>query len=247
MIYITGDCHGDYRRFNKEIFSEQREMTKDDYVIICGDFGYWDQSNEQQYWLKWLDNKSYTTLWIDGNHENYDLLSECEISEWKGGKVNFICPSVIHLMRGQVFELEGKRFFTFGGAQSHDIQGGILEKTDPDFAKKRRILDQQWMPYRINHFSWWKEEMPCPEEYQEGIQNLEKVNWNVDYIITHCCASSTQATISAGDFEPDELTTYLEMVHSKCDYRKWFFGHYHGNKAVNDKEILLYEQIIRIA
>lgn len=39
-IYITGDCHGDCRRFSTEIFLEQYMMGKKDYVIICGDFGY---------------------------------------------------------------------------------------------------------------------------------------------------------------------------------------------------------------
>ena len=39
MIYVTGDCHADFTRFNTKIFPEQYEMTKDDYVIICGDFG----------------------------------------------------------------------------------------------------------------------------------------------------------------------------------------------------------------
>ena len=35
-IYITGDCHGDYRRFSTEIFPEQYTMGKSDYVIVCG-------------------------------------------------------------------------------------------------------------------------------------------------------------------------------------------------------------------
>ena len=106
-IYITGDCHGDYRRFNTEIFPEQREMTKDDYVIICGDFGYWSEDKEQLWWLRWLDQKPFTTLWVDGNHENYDLLKTCPVKEWHGGKVQEIMPSVIHLMRGQVYEIGG--------------------------------------------------------------------------------------------------------------------------------------------
>ena len=42
-IYITGDCHGDYRRFSTEIFPEQYTMGKSDYVIVCGDFGYWSE------------------------------------------------------------------------------------------------------------------------------------------------------------------------------------------------------------
>lgn len=39
MIYVTGDIHGNPRRFNTDNFPEQKEMTKDDYVIILGDFG----------------------------------------------------------------------------------------------------------------------------------------------------------------------------------------------------------------
>ena len=76
MIYITGDCHGDYRRFRKDIFPEQKDMTKEDYVIICGDFGFWDRSREQEYWMRWLEERPFTALWVDGNHENFDLLSE---------------------------------------------------------------------------------------------------------------------------------------------------------------------------
>ena len=43
MIYVTGDTHGDFERFREDIFPEQKTKTKDDYVIICGDFGgVWD-------------------------------------------------------------------------------------------------------------------------------------------------------------------------------------------------------------
>lgn len=28
MIYVTGDCHADFTRFNTKIFPEQYEMTK---------------------------------------------------------------------------------------------------------------------------------------------------------------------------------------------------------------------------
>lgn len=39
MIYVTGDTYGDWKtRLNKCSFPEQEEMTKDDYVIILGDF-----------------------------------------------------------------------------------------------------------------------------------------------------------------------------------------------------------------
>ena len=227
MIYVTGDCHGDYRRFSTAIFPEQKEMGKDDYVIICGD-------------------KPFTTLWVDGNHENFDMLKRHKVSLWNGGKVQHIMPSVIRLMRGQVYELEGFRIFTFGGAKSHDISGGILEASDPNLKSKRKKLDKKKELYRINHLSWWKEELPSEEEMAEGLRNLINHNWSVDYIFSHCCATSTQERISGGVYQPDILTRYFEKIKEMCRYRKWFFGHYHDNVNVNSREILLYEQIIRI-
>ena len=150
MIYITGDCHGDFHRFSKRIFPEQKDMSKDDYVIICGDFGgIWNRDGEdynEKYNLDLLANKSYTTLFIDGNHENFDRLNSYPVREWHGGNVHEIRPSVMHLMRGQVFEIDGMSFFTFGGASSHDIDGGILEMDDPFFAEKKSRLNREYVP-----------------------------------------------------------------------------------------------------
>lgn len=58
MIYVTGDCHADFTRFNTKIFPEQYEMTKDDYVIICGDFGgvwnrFEENKHEKHWWTGW--------------------------------------------------------------------------------------------------------------------------------------------------------------------------------------------------
>ena len=136
MIYITGDCHGEYCKFNTNTFPEQKYMTKDDYVIICGDFGFWGNSKEQNYWRNWLEKKPFTTLWV-GNHENYDLLSTIETDTWNGGKVQFINPSDIHLMRGQVYEIGGFKIFTFGGVRSHDMSGGILGERKDNWIDKR--------------------------------------------------------------------------------------------------------------
>ena len=128
MIFITGDTHGDWKeRFDNLTFPEQKELTKDDYVIIAGDFGIWNDSPYENYWFDWLEKKSFTTLFVDGNYENFDLLDKIPVCRWNGGFVHFIRPSVIHLMRGQVFTIEGLKFFTFGGASSHDVRDGILE------------------------------------------------------------------------------------------------------------------------
>lgn len=37
-IFLTGDTHGDFSRLRPEVFREQKCLTKEDYVIICGDY-----------------------------------------------------------------------------------------------------------------------------------------------------------------------------------------------------------------
>ena len=53
------------------------------------------------------------------------MLRELPVEDWHGGTVQRVRPSVIHLMRGQVYDIAGKRFFTMGGASSRDIQDGM--------------------------------------------------------------------------------------------------------------------------
>lgn len=252
MIYLTGDTHAEFKhRFNADNFPEQKEMTKDDYVIICGDFGgIWDvgwESKNEKYWLDWFESRSCTLLFIDGNHENFDRLNGYLVKKWHGGKVHELRPHVLHLMRGQVFEIDGKKIFIFGGASSHDISGGILETDDPEFKKKKKILDKGYEPYRINHLTWWEQELASEDEMEEGRNNLRKHDYTVDYIITHCCSTSTQIALGGdGIYEADRQTDYFEFIKNYANYQKWFFGHYHDNKNLNDKEILIYEQMIRI-
>ena len=251
MIYITGDTHGDFRRFNMEIFPEQKTMTKDDTVIICGDFGcvweYLVESNHELYWLNWLKNKPFTTVFVDGNHENHDrLMTSYPEKIWNGGRVHEIRPSVLHLMRGEVFTIEGLKFFAFGGASSHDISDGILDPIED--AEKIKEWNRDWSKmFRINGRSWWKEELPSEYEMQNGWDNLEKHNYKVDYVVTHSPTASAITLIGKGYYEQDILTKYLEEIRCKIDYKKWFAGHMHLNQAVNSKDLLLYEQIIRIA
>ena len=250
MIYVTGDCHGDFRRFSKKYFVEQLRMTKDDFIIICGDFGgVWNKDKESAYeniQLDWLDSQPFTTLFVSGNHENYDRLDAYPLEEWNGGKIQKIRPGIIHLMRGQVYTIDGCKIFTFGGASSHDIDGGILELDDPLYKEKKKILDREYIPYRVNHLSWWERELPSLEEMDEGKKNLELHHNEVDFIITHCCATSTQILIDPTFKKQDCLTNYFEELRQTIKYKKWLFGHYHGNKNVTAEEILIFEQIIRI-
>lgn len=251
-IWLTGDIHGNPVRFSSVNFYEQKEFSRnkdENIVIVLGDFGLiWncnEESSNEGYWLDWLEEKPFTTCFIDGNHENFDRLYQYPVEEWNGGKVHKIRDNVIHLMRGQVFELEYKKFFTFGGASSHDIKDGILDPfEDRELIKKWR--NDYTKMFRVNHVSWWSRELPSEEEMQEGIDNLKKHDNKVEFILTHSPSASVIALLGQGLYEQDVLTKYLEEIRCNTEYKRMFSGHMHCDRAINDKDILLYEQIVRV-
>ena len=253
-VYVTGDIHGEPSRLSKDNFYEQKDFfdNKDEnIVIILGDFGLvWsrEETKNEKYWLDWLNNKSFTTVFVDGNHENHKRLVTYTIKQWHGGKVHEIRPNVLHLMRGEVFTIEDKKFFAFGGASSHDIQDGILDYNDKNWRKQAKELDKQGKyMYRIKDLSWWKEELPTDEEMQHGLKVLKENNNAVDYIITHSPSTSELYLMGGkGLYQSDILTNYLEEIKANTEYKRHFFGHMHWDKAINDKDVCLYEQIIRI-
>ena len=192
MIYITGDCHGDWKRFSMDSFPEQQGMTRDDFVIVCGDFGLWNNDKTEKWWLKWLAEKNFTVLFVDGNHENFDRLygDEFDIVDFYGGKAHKIQDNLYHLMRGYIFNICEKKIFAFGGAQSHDIKDGIMRAEN--FPNKKALMaaynsrTKRGEMLRIDHISWWQQEIPSKEEMDFGLRNLVKNKNKVDYIISHC-------------------------------------------------------------
>ena len=262
MIYVTGDIHGSNRRFYTRFFPEQKEMTKDDYIIICGDFGLvWDWEGEsagEQFALDELNNRNFTTLFIDGNHENFNRLNSYPVTEWHGGKVHMIRPTVIHLMRGQVFDICGKKCFTFGGARSHDIKGlakeselkkdytaGILQPDDPKLKEKRKLAETYMVPCRVENRTWWRAEQPNEEEMEEGRKNLAASGNKVDFIFTHEAPASLQERL-AGKDSPYAFTKYLQEIKDTVDYKHWYFGNYHEDFGLTEKDTLLYYNILQI-
>jgi len=147
-------------------------------------------------------------------------------------------------MRGQVYTLEGYTFFTMGGASTHDIEDGVLDPRSPNYAMSLLEMSAKGCRFRINHKSWWKEELPAAEEYAEARRNLDAHGWAVDYIITHSPPSGLLPTL--GDYQCDYLTDFLEEVCQRAKYHYWLFGHCHQNKAIDKKHILLWEDIVQV-
>lgn len=224
MIYVTGDTHGDRYRFSPSCMEGERGFGADDMVIVCGDFGYVLECNYgEKKWLDALSRKPYTVCFVDGNHENFPELFKYPEEEWCGGKVHRIRHNVIHLMRGQVYNIQGKSFFTMGGAYSVD--------------RMHRRLGE----------SYWNEELPSKEEYDEAIKNLTTSNMTVDYIITH---NAPREIICKLGWYPDahekELLEFLQWVMESVNYKKWYFGHWHTEKQVTEKIRAIYKAVARL-
>ena len=194
-----------------------------------------------------MDQRSFTTVFIPGNHDNYDRLmsDEFPVRVWNKGLVKEIRPSVLMLLRGEVYEIEGKKLFSFGGGKSHDISDGILDSEDPEWRNKEKLLKRSGKRlYRVKGISWWENELPLQSEMDHGLEKLEQYQWKVDYVITHCAPSAVQRMM--GINREDVLTDYLDQIRDRLDYGKWFFGHYHACRHITEKDILVYEQIMPI-
>ncbi len=222
MIYVTGDTHAnlDISKLSTKKFPQQRELTKDDYVIVAGDFGLvWDGSGREIYWQDWLADKNFTTLFVDGNHENFDILRELKLIPMFGGYVRQVTEGVYHLERGQVLNIDGKKIYVMGGARSIDKES------------------------RREHISWWPQEIPSNDEMERAIQALEAANWEVDYVITHCAPRSVQEMLAAW-YENDPVVSFHERVRQDLIFKRWFFGHYHVDKQINEQFIALYNRVV---
>lgn len=242
MLYITGDTHGEFQWLEEIARNPDAE-----YIIVCGDFGFlWDGNEADERLLDSLDALGPHILFVDGNHENFDLLKMYPAVEWNGGKIHHLRDKVTHLMRGQIFTLCGHKVFTMGGARSNDISDGIVDPNTPYALKKIRKLEQLGAHFRIKHYSWWPEELPSDIELDEAVENLTKHNKQVDIILTHCAPDSIQTAIGKSGMIPNRLTAFLEAVKDCIDYSLWFFGHYHRDQAIDDKHILLYHGHVKL-
>jgi len=222
MIFITGDTHGEISCFSEK--EALKDLGSDDYLIICGDFGFiFSQENTitaqiENENLDYISSLPFTTLFIDGTHENFERLNAYPVEIWNGGNVHRIREKVLHLMRGQVFELQNKRIFTMGGGISK--YGNEIEKL------------YWWMP-NGNPL-----ELPSNDEFEEARANLKKHNYKVDLIITHKAPYDViRGEHSFAEIEPPDgtLSNFLDEIVEKVEYQKWFCGGDHKDGNLNPK------------
>lgn len=220
MIYVTGDIHGELERFQEKAI---KKLTKRDTLIVLGDFGFlWSGEKAEQKRLKWLQKRRYQLLFIDGCHENFDLLKEYPVVDYMGGKARHIGGNLYYIMRGSILEIENKKLLCFGGAESWD-------KEDRD-----------------EGINWWREELPTSQELEGCVANLEAAGWQVDYVLTHDAPLRTLEFAQLMQGQPNWLHTFFNQVMDKTQYKKWLFGRYHKDRSLGKKAQAVFCDVIAL-
>lgn len=217
-IYLTGDTHGTW-------FNIMRIKNVPDCIhIVLGDFGFiWGRDTEVNLFKleRDLRKNNNLLLFIDGNHENFELLNQYPVEEWNGGLVHRITDHILHLMRGQVFEIEGKKFFTMGGANSID------------------------KAHRRDRISWWAEEDITNKDIATAAENLEKHNWKVDYVLTHTCPQDVKEALGFKREYDSSNERVLSQIRDAIKFKHWYFGHMHTDDTF-ENYTCLYDRVVKL-
>lgn len=216
MIYITGDTHRDFSRFNKI------ELKKDDMVIILGDVGINYLLNEEDNKLKkHLNDKNVKFFCIRGNHEerpeNITTYKEVEMFD---GKVYLEeqYPNLIFAKDGEIYHIAGKTILVIGGAYSVD--------------KNYRLL---------YGYHWFKDEQLKKEEMDFIYEKVKGKHF--DIVLTHTCPykyEPVEVFLQGLDQSKVDKTMehFLDLIEENITYDKWYCGHYHTEKQIDKIEFL---------
>lgn len=222
-VYITGDVHGalGMHKFSHKENTFLNELTKDDLIIITGDFGLIFNNEEtklEKMYLDFLSKKPYNIAFVDGNHENHYKLNKLPIIAEYSGLVGRVRDNIFHFKRGQIYTINKKTFFCMGGAISVD--------------RHKRTLN----------IDWWKEEQPTFLECQEAWENLSNYGFKVDYIISHTIPFSMIPKVHTYNTEKDTANTFFdEILSNNIQYKKWFAGHFHVDQELGNNIRVVYD------
>jgi len=164
----------------------------------------------------------FTVAFLDGCHENFDLLERYPLEEWNGGPVHRIATNLVHLMRGNVYTIENQTYFVFGGGHSQDYE------------------------FRCNTQNWWEQEHPTHQEIKSAIHTLAQHENRVDYVLTHEPPASLKDCLGVDVLQRLEIHTFFEDIIRVCQYRKWFFGKCHIDRYIPMKFFAVFEQVLPV-
>jgi hypothetical protein len=224
MLYITGDIHGkeDFRRLSPRFFPLQKTLSENDFLLVAGDFGFpsLPRSLDDDPYLDDLAGRPYTTLFVDGNHEHYDVLESLPEVSFGGSPAGAMRGNVLHLKRGYIYTIGGIRVFAFGGAAS-PIKGLAGYPHDP------------------------VREIPSLEEMERACDSLVEAGWDVDLILTHTAPVRYLEAVYEQLF-PCPASLFLQGVCEEVSFRRWFAGHHHVDADYSNGFSFIYERIVSL-
>lgn len=238
-LFVTWDTHGnacdELSRFKAKNFAIGASLDKSDIVVILWDFGFifhGIMSEKTHKDLIWLWEQNWTTVFIDGNHENFDLLNRFEEVDMFWGKVWILSyeykwtryePGITHLKRWQVLDILWRKIFIMWGATSID-KGS-----------------------RQAYISWWPQEIPDSYEFRKWFEALDSVGGIVDYVFTHTCPENKLDMIFWDGFALNNcyVGKYLNTVSESIEFNHWYFWHFHRDLSLG-KYTCVYSDIIEL-
>ena len=156
-IMFAGDIHGNESHL-RWLYKHAKKNDVET-IIACGDFGYWVHLPFGKRFLSLCANlaekNEIPLMWIDGNHENHDLLDNLRDLHGSDNPIPTPNEWVKWIPRGCRFDINGHTFMGYGGAYSVDW--------------KQRELGR----------SYWRQEVISP--YHIDSLSSDKV----DVLITH--------------------------------------------------------------
>lgn len=227
-VYLTGDTHRDFDR----VFAlcEEYGTTEEDILIILGDTGinYYCDYRDRELKSE-LAELPITLLCIHGNHEERPFELGYDEMEWHGGVVYYekSFPNLLFAKDGEIYDFDGKKAIAIGGAYSVD----------------------KW--YRLSHgMEWFDTEQPSDEIKEFVESQLEKHNWQIDYVLSHTVPVECEpvwAFIPGLDQATVDNSTecWLQDIMDNLEFEGWFAGHYHVESQEGPVRIMFndYEEL----
>ena len=217
MIYITGDKHREFSGVKR--FCDQQHTSTDDVLVVLGDAGinYCGEERDRSY-KKYLSKFPITLFCIHGNHEMrpWHVVGMEEVC-FHGGiayqEKDF--PNIIYAIDGQVYDFAGHLCLVAGGAYSVD---------------KYYRLERGWR--------WFEDEQPS-KEIKRDIRFAVQLCPQIDVVFSHTCPQKftpVEMFISGVDQSRVDRSTeeFLDEIEEKIAYKRWFCGHWHTDKTVQN-------------
>ncbi len=222
-MMMQGDTHGNTVAIRRALRYAQVEGC--DELFVVGDFGFgWSRSSTGDAFVESVSRAAISydidVYWLDGNHENFDLLEGYGYFKHDGPVE--ICERVFYVPRGTVLKRGVHNILVIGGAYSVD------------------------KAYRTEGHSWWPQEEITYEDLEKCADACAEAG-TIDVVFSHDAPNSAFVAAMSiavdGDLAEMQHLVWkndqqfpgacpnrasLELILQATKPTLWVHGHYHS-------------------